>query len=263
MKKYATGFIGCGNMASAIINGILKHHILEPEDIFIYDKDPQKEPEFLGTHHCRSIEELALLSEVIFLCVKPNVIPEVLKEIRADKKAIVSIAAGIKTDRLSKALPPATRIMRIMPNTPLMAGKGASCIQIPNTFSEDENQFIYRIFSELGIVRECREDQMDAVTGVSGSGPAYVYLLIDALARAGEANGLSYQTALDLAVQTFEGGCAMLKTSPKEPGQLIRDVCSPGGTTLEAMKIFEAEDARGMMQKAVDACVRRSKELSE
>ncbi len=262
MKKFKAGFIGCGNMASAIIKGILGHQILTEEEIFVFDTDEQK-AQATGGRNCASIEELAQAADIIFLCVKPNIIPVVLPLIQAENKAFVSIAAGVKTEKLAKLLSVPARIMRIMPNTPLMVGKGASCVQTPNNFTKDESAFIEEIFSSLGIVEYVSGDWMDAVTGVSGSGPAYVYLFIDALAKAGEKNGLPFEVSLKLAVQTFEGACEMLKKAGDSPSQLIHNVCSPGGTTLEAMKVFDQNKTREIVAQAVDACVAKSKELSK
>jgi len=265
LKTYKTGFIGCGNMATAIMGGIVNNKILNPEEIYIFDTDQAKlkRLQSTGMQVCSSVETLAGRADVIFLCVKPNVVPSVLQEIKSSGKRIVSIAAGVKTDKMRQNLNVEAKLMRIMPNTPLMVGQGAVCVQTPNDFNEAEKNFIYSIFNPIGLVKEVTEDDMDAVTGVSGSGPAYVYLFVDALARAGEGNGLPYETALALAIQTFEGACTMLRESGKEPAQLIKDVCSPGGTTIEAMGVFEQRDIRGIMKEAVDACTEKSRQLSK
>ncbi len=262
--KYKCGFIGYGNMASAIVGGILANNVLPADLIFVYDQDHNKTNSLRGIHVCESVGDLAQHADIIFLCVKPNIIPAAAAEIKTDDKAVVSIAAGVRTEDLLLYIPAnGTRTMRIMPNTPLMVGKGAICIQVPNNLLQGEKEFIYNIFSNLGIVEEVNEDRMDVVTGVSGSGPAYVYHFIDSLAKAGEANGLEYEQSLALAVQTFEGACAMLKQSDgKNPEQLIADVCSPGGTTIEAMDVFYKKDVAGIIREAVDACVRRTQELS-
>jgi pyrroline-5-carboxylate reductase len=262
--EYTCGFIGYGNMASAIVGGILANGILPAGHICVYDRDSSKTSPLRGIYVCESVGDLAKRADIIFLCVKPNMIPAVAAEIKMDGKAVVSIAAGVRTDDLLSYIPAhGTRVMRIMPNTPLMVGKGATCIQTPNNLLEGEKNFIYNIFSNLGSVEEVDASLMDAVTGVSGSGSAYVYHFIDSLAKAGEANGLDYKQSLALAAQTFEGACAMLKQSDgKSPEQLILDVCSPGGTTIEAMDVFYKKDVTGIIREAVGACVRRSQELS-
>lgn len=263
MAIYKTGFIGCGNMATAIIEGILQNNIISARDIYVYDVDHAKAEAIGDIQICRSIGEVAEQADILFLCVKPNIVPSVLEEINAEDRAIISIAAGITLDKIFSYLHVNARVMRIMPNTPLLVGQGAVCIQTPNDFRSGEKDFIYRIFSHLGMIKEVCGEQMDAVTGISGSGTAYVYLFIDALAKAGEANGLSPETALDLAIQTFEGACGMLKQTKEPPEDLIRKVCSPGGTTIEAMKVFEQCNVCGIISQAVDACTKRSRELSE
>lgn len=250
-------------MASAIINGILNQNALKASDIYVYDIDDSKCAAFDGVNVCASIGELAEQAQVIFLCVKPNVVEAACGEIGERGRAVISIAAGVKAEKISALLPDGTRVMRIMPNTPMMLGQGAISIQTPCGLTEAEKDFVYGILGGLGMLAEVRAQDMDAVTGISGSGPAYVYLFIDAVAAAGEANGLSRETALELAAKTFEGACAMLRSAGKTPQQLIKDVCSPGGTTLEAMKVFEERNIRGIIGEAVDACVKRSKELSE
>lgn len=260
MESFKTGFIGCGNMASAIIGGMEKAGFT---DLFIYDKDQAKCKKFEGASLCQNVNEVAEKADIIFLCVKPNVLPDVLQEIKAEGKAFVSIAAGVRTEKIRDLLKPAGRIMRIMPNTPLLVGKGAICIQIPTDFTEQEQNFIEHIFQSLGIIEYVSGDLMDSVTGVSGSGPAYVYMFIDALAKAGAKHGLPEDASLRLAVQTFEGACEMLKQTGDTPSQLIHNVCSPGGTTIEAMKIFDMNETRGVVEWAVDACVAKSRELSK
>ena len=260
VNVYKPGFIGCGNMASAIIGGIKQAGITE---LYVFDKDMEKCRAFDGATICKSVDDVVKSADIIFLCVKPNILPEVLKEITVEGKAFVSIAAGITVEKIRELLRPAARIMRIMPNTPLLVGKGAICIQMPTDLSEGEQIFIEEIFSAIGIVEHVGGNLMDSVTGVSGSGPAYVYMFIDALAKAGAKHGLPEDVSLRLAVQTFEGACEMLKQTGDTPSQLIHNVCSPGGTTIEAMKIFDMNETRGIIEWAVDACVAKSKELSK
>lgn len=261
-QTFQTGFIGCGNMAAAIIEGIIQNEVLKPNQIYVFDTDIEKCKRFKGVNICADISELTAQSQLIFLCVKPNILPSVLSEINVADRCIVSIAAGVKIETMRKNLKVDAKLMRIMPNTPLMVGKGAVCIQTPNDFPKPQSDFIKNVFAPIAMVKEVREEDMDAVTGVSGSGPAYVYRFIDSVAKSGAAHGLSYETALELAIQTFEGACGMLKQSGQSPEQLISDVCSPGGTTLEAMNVFHERNIEHIIAEAVDACIRRSKELS-
>lgn len=260
MRVYKTGFIGCGNMAAAIIGGMKQAGITE---LYVYDKDVEKCKVFDGATVCENADSVVRSADIIFLCVKPNILPTVLKEITVEGRAFVSIAAGVTVEKIRELLGPTARIMRIMPNTPLLVGKGAICIQTPTDLSEDEQIFIEEIFSAIGIIEHVDESLMNSVTGVSGSGPAYVYMFIDALAKAGAKNGLSEEVSLRLAIQTFEGACEMLKQTGDTPSQLIHNVCSPGGTTIEAMKVFDMNETRRVIEWAVDACVAKSKELSK
>ena len=260
MKQFKTGFIGCGNMASAIIGGMLGAGM---PDIYVYDKDDEKAAAFSEATKCSSVSEVVEQADIIFFCVKPNVLPQVLCEIKAEDKAFVSIAAGVKIEKIRAGIKPKARLMRIMPNTPLLVGKGAVCIQSPTDFTQEEQNFITDVFRPIGMIEHVSGDMMDAVTGVSGSGPAYVYMFIDALAKAGEKHGLPSDVSLRLAIQTFEGACKMLTETGESPSQLIHNVCSPGGTTLEAMKIFDINETRGIIEWAVDACVAKSEELSK
>ncbi len=259
MEHFKTGFIGCGNMATAIIKGMQR---AGETDIFVYDKDENKANAVGQVTVCADIDELVCKADIIFLCVKPNVIPDVLTDIKTPGKAFVSIAAGVTDQKLRACLRTDARIMRIMPNTPLLKGKGAICIQTPNDFTPQEADYIIGIFRSLGLVEFVDGSLMDSVTGISGSGPAYVYMFIDALAKAGVKNGLEPDLALRLSVQTFEGACSMISETNDPPEQLIKNVCSPGGTTIEAMKVFEQNNTYKMIEDAVDACVRKSRELS-
>ncbi|MEG1752721.1 MAG: pyrroline-5-carboxylate reductase [Christensenella sp.] len=258
MKQFKAGFIGCGNMAAAIIGGMQRVGV---KNIYVYDKDEEKCKRFSNVIPCVDTNETVQAADIIFLCVKPNILPQVLEKITVEGKAFVSIAAGVTTQKIRSYLKPTMRLMRIMPNTPLLVGKGAICIETPTDFTEDEQAFINDVFCSIGMIEHVDGNLMDSVTGVSGSGPAYVYMFIDALAKAGEKHGLDANLSLRLAIQTFEGACEMLKNTDDAPSKLIENVCSPGGTTIEAMKVFEARHTREIVEEAVDACVAKSRVL--
>ncbi len=253
------GFIGCGNMATAIIRGIdSKQH-----EVLVFDVDAEKARQFAHATACESVAQLCERADIVFLCVKPNILPEVLQSVQQPNQAFVSIAAGTTSATLAQHLRVPARVMRIMPNTPLMVGMGAVCISRDHTLTQQEADLVVHIFEQIGLVKFVEERDMDAVTGVSGSGPAYVYLFVESLARAGEQNGLDYETSLALAMQTVAGACEMMRHCGDTPQELIRKVCSPGGTTIEAMQVFEQRGFQGVVQDAVDACVKKSKALSE
>ncbi len=254
------GFIGCGNMATAIINGALENNVISKDNIFVYDTDPQKCTS-LNLNICENIPSLISKSDIIFLSIKPNVLRDVISTYDFAHKAVVSIAAGITVITLKEKMPD-SRILRIMPNTPLLVGKGVSCFEQPSTLNKEEYDFIYSLFSKLGVVESIPYNLMDEITAISGSGPAYVYMFIDALATAGVSMGIPKQTAYNIALNTFIGGAEMLVKTKKEPKELIENVCSPGGTTLQAMQVFEEKDTYAIIKEAVNACANKSKELS-
>jgi len=266
MKNYKLGFIGCGNMAQGILSGIFSADDLNDIKIGIYDIDSEKTKKIADgrdnvTVH-DDIKKLTECSEIVFLCVKPNIMPIVAKEVSGQNIAFVSIAAGITTEQLKNMLH-GSRILRIMPNTPLTVKKGATCFSKANTLNKDEFEFVRNIFLKTGIVLDVDEEKMNAVTGISGSGPAYVYYFIDAMIKAGQEQGLTYNEAFELTLQTIEGGAKMAKNSKKTPEELIVDVCSPGGTTIEAMKVFNDNNMDDIIKKGIAACTEKSRILSE
>lgn len=257
------GFIGYGNMASAILKGILNNNLVPPKNISVYDINISKTADLSDINIYGSIEDVCKKSDIIFLCVKPDVLLSILPNFDEKNKAYISIAAGITQETLQKNLPKNSRVMRVMPNMPLLVGKGAVCIQAPNNLTDKENEFIEGIFSSIGCVEKVDGSLMDAVTGVSGSGPAYVYLFIKSLAEAGIKNGLPEDIAHNIALKTFEGACDMLRQTGRTPEELIDTVCSPGGTTLAAMQVFKENNIDRLIDDAVGACIKRSKELSK
>lgn len=261
-KDFVLGFIGCGNMATAIISGAVNRGGVSAQNIFAFDTDDAKMKSLqkgLGINTCASISDIGKNTDIIVLAVKPNVVPLVLEQIDVPNKAIVSIAAAVDCAKIRASLKVPARILRIMPNTPLMIGKGASVFATPSTLTEDELAFVRNLFENMGIVKTADEALMHAVTGVSGSGPAYVYMFIEALAKAGEAQGLSYDMSLELATQTVIGAANMAQQSEKTPEQLKIDVCSPGGTTIEAVNVFNTLGLNTIVEKAVKAATDKSK----
>ena len=268
MKQYKLGFVGAGNMAQAIIKGAVEKRAVIANDIYIYDIDTERCSELsnrFGVHAAADIQTLADQSDILLLAVKPNVMGVVLAEIMSLDVhiPIISIAAGWSAAKIKDIVGSDTKVLRLMPNTPLMAGEGMSVFETPSDFSEDEIAFAEGVFSALGKVEYAPGKLMDAVTAVSGSGPAYVYMFIDALADAGVLCGLPRNTALMLAAQTVYGASKMVLDTGVHPGILKDAVCSPGGTTIEAVKSLEESGFRGAVIKAVQECANKSKALSE
>ncbi len=262
-KKFKLGVVGCGFMASAIIKGIIRSNILKNDEIIVSNKEGLGFDGVSGTgvNTTYSNEELALNSEFVFLAVKPQGLDEVMAQIGSvPVEKIISILAGVKKAKIKETFPYA-KVARCMPNTPCSIGCGAVAVDAED-FDEADRQFILRLFSALGTALALSEDKMDAVTGISGSGPAYVYLFIKGLVEAGIRHGLTEEQAKTLAVNTVIGsGKMVLENADKTLDMLIDAVCSKGGTTIEAVKTFRENNFIGIIGEAVDACVSRSIEL--
>lgn len=259
------GFIGCGNMANAILGGIIQHKLAGCEDIMVYDVSAAAMQAAQSKYHIQLAEDIDSLiaqCDIVFLCVKPGVVPTVLSQVKVPDKAFVSIAAGVGYETLTKALSVPARFLRIMPNTPLMVGQGMSVFAQPWTLTDSEFALVQKIFETLGNTLQLEEKFLHAVTGISGSGPAYCYLFLEAMANAGVKNGLSFADSLQLAAQTMIGSAQMVQQLGQHPAALKDNVCSPAGTTIDAVASLEQSGFRSSIIQAVDICVEKSKRLS-
>ncbi len=261
MKK-SLSFIGCGNMAGAIIDGAAAY------DICLYDTDKEKYNRFVSKGHtpCDSIAQAVEKADYIFLCVKPQVAPAVLPEIAKcdlNGKVVISIMAGITLAALTEALGEDTAIIRTMPNTPLMLGKGVTALCRNERVNDRKFSDICRLFSEMGEVMVVTEDKITAVTCATGSAPAYAYLFIKAIADEARAMGLEQKNLDQIIARMVIGSCHMVLESGKTPEELIRMVCSPNGTTERAMAVFEEEGFCNIVSKAMQACGKRAEELAK
>jgi pyrroline-5-carboxylate reductase len=262
--------IGLGNMGQAIISGILKQNIIEAKNIIAADKK-FSDPDFKLSDQFSEIEitednqQAVQKADYIILAVKPQIIKFVLEDIKknAAAKVIISIAAGVKTNMLAQYFGSNAKIIRVMPNNPALVSQGMSALYYSLSVEADEKAFVEKIFRALGKTAEVKEEKMDAVTGLSGSGPAYVYLFIEALADAGVLNGLDRQTALKLAAQTVKGGAEMVLSTGRHPAELKDMVCSPAGTTIAGVAELEENAFRSAVIKAVKRAVERSEELGK
>lgn len=282
-KKYATigtiqrkkemtdmarlGIIGTGNMGEAILRGALKGRAIQAHQVAIYDVNINKAETLskeLGVAACSSVDELASNCAIILLAVKPNIVAGLLDQNRAQfcDKAVFSIVAGWSGACLRDNLPKDARILRVMPNTPAMVGEGMIVFEKGDSLRTDEKEFATALFSTLGRVESVGAELMDAVTGLSGSGPAYVYLFIEALSDAGVQQGLPRAIAYELAAQTVLGSAKMVQETGSHPGELKDRVCSPGGTTIDAVATLEKRGFRGAVIDAVAVCANKSKEMS-
>ena len=256
MKNGKLGFIGIGNMASAIIGGILSSGTFPVGDIYMYNPHAEKMQRFTesGCVACASAEEVAELCDTVFLCVKPQIFPEVLRVItptvakkNADDVVIVSIAAGVTFKNLQDALGADRRYVRAMPNTPLLLGEGATALCA---------------FSCCGVTQDIDEAQMNAVIAVSGSSPAYLYLLAKLTCDYAAQQGIDPKTALTLFCQTMKGSADMLLNSGKDPQALMDMVTSKGGTTFALLNVLKEQGFNEAMISSFEACTHRAEELS-
>ncbi len=269
MKK-TIGFIGAGNMGGAIIKGIIASGI-DARNIIVYDKNTDAQKALCdecGATNAKSIKD-ACLQNVVILAVKPNVIYSVIEEIKdiINKDAvIISIAAGQTMEKLTNAFGYGKiKLARVMPNTPALVGEGMSAVcfneVMKNTENKEDADLVVSLFESVGRAEVVSEALMDAVTGVSGSSPAYVFMLIEAMADAAVLGGMPRAQAYTFAAQAVLGSAKMVLGGDKHPGELKDMVCSPGGTTIEAVKVLEEKGFRSAVMDAIDACIKKSKSM--
>ncbi len=260
------GFIGGGNMAEALIKGLLANG-------FAAERIMASEPIEIRREHLAeefgiqvTTDNLALMDacEIIVLAIKPQIVHEVLDEIAgaySDDKLVVSILAGISTGTIEKHFQGAPRVVRVMPNTPALVGEGVSAICRGHHSSQEDLELVTQLLQGVGKVQVIDERQMDAATGLSGSGPAYIYTVIEALADGGVREGLRRDVAHALAVQTVVGAALMVRETGEHPAILRDQVCSPGGTAITGVSILEKKGLRTTLMEAVSAAAGRSREL--
>lgn len=261
------GFIGGGNMGEAIIKGLLSAKLMEPQSIAVFDVSRSRMEtlrERYGVSVQPHISALAAQCAVILLAVKPQNIADVLNELRpgiAPTTLILSIAAGVSLESLTQALGPEIPVVRIMPNTPALVQQGASALSRGKAVTDEQMAVAKALFGAVGIAIEVEEKWMDAVTGLSGSGPAYFLLLLESLMDAGVLMGLPRPVARDLVLQTALGTVLMARDSGKHPAELKDMITSPGGTTIEGLAVMEDAGVRGTLMRAVEAATLRSGQL--
>ena len=264
MTRLSIGFIGTGRIAQALISG-LSH---DPQLVLSgYDKsaDSLRSVSLLfGVNAEESIESLARDAQIIIIAVKPYQVVEVLAELKSalhGQHLVVSVAAGISTGFIESNCPEGARVIRVMPNTPAFVGEGMTALCKGSRATADDLLAAERIFNAIGKTAIIDESGMDAATAVSGSGPAYMFRIIDSLAEGGEACGLDRETAQLLAAQTMLGAAKMVLSGRKSPEELVREVTTPGGTTEAGLQAMDKRDLRGTLIDTVKAAAARSKEL--
>ena len=260
------GFIGAGSMGGAIIRGLMGGGQVAKENLVYYDPDPARQApmEQLGVEAALDAPEV-MHSPVVLLAVKPQVLPQVLAGLREFARPwhlIISIAAGVPLAVLEAALPE-SRVIRVMPNAPTMVGAGVAALAPGRRATPEDTALALELFSAVGQAVVVQESQLDAVTGLSGSGPAFVALFIEALADGGVKAGLPRALAHSLALHTVLGSAKLCLDEDLHPGMLKDLVASPAGTTIEGLHVLESGGFRGLVMSAVAAAAARSQELGK
>ena len=261
------GFIGLGNMARAMIGGMLQKEMVQPTDI-IGSAKTQATMDAMHKEYgiCvkASNRDVAREADVLILAVKPQFFPEVIEEIKEainPDALIISIAAGKTLAWIEQAFAKPIKLVRCMPNTPALVGEGCTGVCVNERVTEEESARSLQLMESFGKASLVPERLMDAVGAVSGSSPAYVFMFIEAMADAAVAAGMPRKQAYTFAAQTVYGSAKLVLESGKHPGELKDMVCSPGGTTIEGVKVLEEKGMRGAVIDALSACVEKSKKL--
>lgn len=261
------GFIGAGNMGSSLLRGILRSGMVGPGNIYIFDADKGRMEALAaetGVNTCSCNAELVGICNYVILAVKPAVVPQVLPECRdsfTDGKVLISIAAGVSMEKLKQYAGNVAKVVRTMPNLPLMVGEGMTVICFDDNISEEEKNTVREIFRCSGETEELDERLMNRVIALTGSSPAYVFMMIEAMADEAVRQGIPRQTAYRLAARAVRGSAGMVLETGLHPAELKDRVCSPEGTTIEAVAELERCGFRHAIMSAMDACTERAAEI--
>lgn len=263
------GFIGCGNMAQAMIGGIIKSNVVSKENIIASNRGDEKlniAKEKYGILTTLDNKEAAKFSDILVLAVKPHLYSTVIDEIKEYIKKdviIVTIAAGIDINFIQKAFGRPVKVIRTMPNTPALVGEAMSALCSNSMVTKEQLNYVISLFQSFGKVEIIEERLMDAVPAVSGSSPAYVYMFIEALADGAVRDGIPRDKAYKMAAQAVLGASKMVLETGMHPGKLKDNVCSPGGTTIEAVYALEKNNFRGTVMEAMKSCTDKTIEMSK
>jgi pyrroline-5-carboxylate reductase len=266
---WRVGFVGAGKMATALARGLVSAGFTSAAEIVASDVVPAARTQFAQETQARVVDanaEVAAASQIVILAVKPQQMSGVLAELRGKITAqhlVISIAAGIPLKTLLSGLGESTRVVRVMPNTPCLVGASASGFAIGGAATREDAALVEQLLSAVGVAVAVDEKLLDAVTGLSGSGPAYVYQVIEALSDGGVRVGLPREVATKLAAQTVLGAAKMVLETGQHPGTLKDAVASPGGTTIAGLHALERGGLRAALMNAVEAATNRSKELGQ
>jgi pyrroline-5-carboxylate reductase len=263
------GFVGAGNMAEALMKGILSSGLARADDIIASDVVPERRDflaKTIGIQMTGDNIEVVRSSDAVILAVKPYHVGQVLYELKpylTSEHLIISIAAGVKISMMEEHLNSGVRVVRVMPNQPCLVSASASAYAMGKSARKDDKDTVQKILESVGTASCLDEKLLDAVTGLSGSGPAYVYMFIEALADGGVLAGLPRDVAVMLAAQTVLGSAKTILETRKHPGEMKDMVASPAGTTIQGIKTLEEAGFRGAVIRAVEAGAKRSAELGK
>jgi len=267
LAAHTIGFIGAGNMAEALVRGLVRGNHVAPDKIMASAPRQDRLDELAkayGIHVTTNNRDVVAHAAVIVLSIKPQIADKVLREVGEHLKPgtlIVSICAGVSTETIGAAVADGVRVVRAMPNTPALVGAGATAIAAGAQASEADLATARALFDAVGITVALDESHLDAVTGLSGSGPAYVFLILEALSDAGVKVGLSRRNAQRLAAQTVMGSAKLLLETDEHPGKLKDMVTSPGGTAIAGLHTLEEGGLRTTLINAVETATKRAREL--
>lgn len=263
------GFLGGGSMAEALITGLLRTGLVAPADIYISDISNQRLAELkqkLGVQKAADNQAVVKEADVVILAVKPHVAPLVLKEaapVAKPGQTFISLAAGVPISLIEDCLAGTVPVIRVMPNTPCLVGEGASAVSAGTHARKENIKIAMAVFNAVGKAVEVPEALLDCVTGLSGSGPAYMYVILEGLIDGAVRLGLPADTARELAAQTMLGSAKMVLETTEHPAKLKNRVTTPGGTTAAGLYALEEGALRAVLMKAVTAATQRSREMSE
>lgn len=261
------GFIGLGNMATAMIGGMLSKKVVEKADVIGADINQKSRDKVSESFHIQVTDNnlaVARQADILILAIKPQFFEEVILQIKDEVKEnviILSIAAGKTLEWLEQCFEKPIKLTRAMPNTPALIGEGCSGVCKNSNVTDEEMQKILEIMESFGMAQEVPERLMDAVMAVSGSSPAYIFMIIEAMADGAVAAGMPREQAYQFAAQAVRGSAGMVLEMKKHPGELKDMVCSPGGTTIEAVKMLEKNGIRSAIMEGMEACINKSKQL--
>ncbi|WP_312092336.1 pyrroline-5-carboxylate reductase [Niallia sp.] len=268
MNKLA--IIGAGSMSEALISGIVSSKIIETTDITVTNRGNVERltelQELYGIYYSFDLEKIVQEADTIILAMKPKDVKEAVaqwKDYLSEKTLLISVLAGVNMDSLQRLIGTNIPIARAMPNTSATVGKSATGISFNSFVLEEQQQFVFDMFKTVGLVTFVEEEQLDAITGLSGSGPAYIYYLVEAMEKGALSIGLEREVANELIVQTLLGAAEMIATSSKTPLELRKNVTSPGGTTEAGLKILEQFDVQNAFIECIQEATTQSKRMGK